>query len=69
MVRNGICGVSVDALKDCCSHFNLSYVVTGSLLALISNFICWKGREDKALSNNEKNAPIRIIFEQNDTNA
>ena len=39
MVRDRICGVSVDALKDCCSHFNLSYVVTGSLLALISNFI------------------------------
>ena len=36
MVRDGICGVSVDALKNFCSHFK---VVSGSLLAPIPNFI------------------------------
>ena len=32
MVRDGICGVSVDALKTAVAISNLSYVVSGSLL-------------------------------------
>ena len=39
MVRDGICGVLVDALKAAVAISNLSYVVSGTLSAPIPNFI------------------------------
>ena len=39
MVRDGICGVTVDALKTAVAISNLSYVVSGTLSAPIPNFI------------------------------
>ena len=50
MVRDGICGVSVDALKNCCSHFKLilcyfllakleHYGVRGGALGLLESYL------------------------------
>ena len=38
-VRDGMCGLSVDALRNCCSHFKLYHVDFSPFLAPMQNFI------------------------------